>query len=1050
MTIEVGTLIDERYLILHELGSGGMGSVFCAFDSELQRQVALKIATNEVTDASKRAQLQKEGRILSDLRHENICKFYGLGQFSSGVPFMSMELLRGVTLRQKLDEQGPLPPLQCIDITIQICQALEAAHEHGIVHRDIKPSNIFLIDDSCVKVVDFGIARLLNKDQQATTTAAGTIVGSLFYMSPEQCLARKVDTRADIYSTGCLLYELCTGSMPFNCDNPVGLIHKHVNEDPPLIRVSRNSSTEDRRLTTGLNSIISKALMKSPDERYQTMSAFQSDLHLLKSDLLPVPPVRNRSTIKQRSTVVLTLLFALAPCVLFMVAFFNGRIFAPRVNAVPRVQPKGVQPKGLGIGAQIHALRSQELSAANLDAWRNLWQQLERSSDPHPQHIRDTATALNKILFDTGGDHAVLANLNKMEPVIKRTANVDLLGSFNLWKSLALLGTGNFEEARKIASSELKLLSFIWPETTDYASFSCVVLKATRELQQQPQLPDLQPLFAELIEHDCYYEYRELAPPFAYFYCRDAQSEERLYRSSLEFLRKSPSQAQIFPFVTSWAAELHDLGRDDLACKRLADCFNSAAPQPPGTILHVATMLCDYHHPINAKLALEVLIQRPDFHETDPLFKYSAYALLARTLLDLNEIKAAQVALAQAWTYSAVMDRNGMLLTAKACAASGLPKQAQQFIARFIETQGNKLSGEQIVELYNEVSLCLRRSLLPEGREYLMSFCHDLLEKQHDSYALAQLKVIEARDCEQHCRYEQALKLLSSALPELNSRKNQTLVATYITLANCYACTGHPDQCDQSLQTALALARSIGFGITTDSLASAAEISLNGNNLARVDYYLHELVEHDKLRTTSWLNSTSRASAVYMRAGKYDKSLAILQTVPKSLLSTQNPGDADLLHAQSVAYSQYGHTYLRLNQYQRAYEMFRQTHEIAQRNQRLCSLESLCEMMNCLDRIPGTDAKIEQHLNEGHQYIKSTRKIAPQSLVHFGMCEARFFRRTRNEKDELAALDRAVRLACDEKPPNAPLFLSEAEAMYRALGHVEQAEFCRGKKESLL
>lgn len=277
---DIGTVIDERYELIAHIGDGGMGSVFKAREAELDRQVAIKIIRPELLrDSESQARFQREWQMMSNLVHPNIVALYRFGVWQDKWSYFAMEYLEGESLRERIDKSGALPLDLFFKIADQICLALQAAHNSGIVHRDLKPGNVMMTDHpspNTVKIVDFGIAGF--SDQSAATqrlTQTGELVGSVHYMSPEQCKGAPTDARSDIYSTGCLFYELLSGKIPLQADNPIALIQKHLVEYPDEI------TGKEVALPEGLNNVVFKAIAKDPQDRYQTMDELRDDLALV-------------------------------------------------------------------------------------------------------------------------------------------------------------------------------------------------------------------------------------------------------------------------------------------------------------------------------------------------------------------------------------------------------------------------------------------------------------------------------------------------------------------------------------------------------------------------------------------------------------------------------------------------------------------------------------------------------------------------------------------------------------------------------------------------
>jgi serine/threonine-protein kinase len=260
-----------RYLIQSELGRGAMGVVYKATDTVLERVVAVKTVNMALErDGAERyeARFYQEARAAGGLNHPNIVTVYDVGK-AGDVAYMAMEFIEGDELRTLIGEGRPLPVSQAVSIAAQVAEGLAYAHQHGVVHRDIKPANIMVTRASPVKITDFGIARMR---ASGDLTQTGMMLGSPKYMSPEQVIGKRADHRSDIFSLGVILYEMLTGSTPFNGDNVTALMYQIVNFAPPA------PSTTNAAIPELLDYIVAKMLAKALEERYQSADDLARDL----------------------------------------------------------------------------------------------------------------------------------------------------------------------------------------------------------------------------------------------------------------------------------------------------------------------------------------------------------------------------------------------------------------------------------------------------------------------------------------------------------------------------------------------------------------------------------------------------------------------------------------------------------------------------------------------------------------------------------------------------------------------------------------------------
>ena len=266
--LEPGSMIG-RYLTLSRVGVGGMGVVYRAHDTELNRTVALKVLPPHLckhTEYLKR--FRTEAQAQARLNSPHIITLHELMEHSAG-EILVLEYVEGETLESRLRHYGPMPAPEAIRIFDQALRGVEHVHQMGVVHRDLKPSNIFITRDGIIKLMDFGVARLLDNHDPSQK---GVMVGTLLYISPEQINGRETDCRSDVYTLGVSLFEAVTGRLPFERRSDYGLMHAHVQENPP------SPKEFQRRLPRELEAVILKAMEKDPDRRFQTAAEFRSAL----------------------------------------------------------------------------------------------------------------------------------------------------------------------------------------------------------------------------------------------------------------------------------------------------------------------------------------------------------------------------------------------------------------------------------------------------------------------------------------------------------------------------------------------------------------------------------------------------------------------------------------------------------------------------------------------------------------------------------------------------------------------------------------------------
>lgn len=273
--IEKGQKINDRYEVIKSIGEGGMANVYLAYDTILDRRVAIKVLRGDLSNDEKFVRrFQREALSASSLSHPNIVEMYDVGE-DNGIYYIVMEYIEGVTLKQLIKKRGALTLSEAIDIMLQITDGISQAHDSYIIHRDLKPQNIMIKEDGTIKITDFGIAMALNSTQ---LTQTNSVMGSVHYLPPEQASGKGSTIRSDIYSMGILFYEILTGSLPFKGDNAVEIALKQMRDEIPSVR------KKNPAIPQSVENVIIKATAKNPKNRYSDAKEMHADLLTVLND----------------------------------------------------------------------------------------------------------------------------------------------------------------------------------------------------------------------------------------------------------------------------------------------------------------------------------------------------------------------------------------------------------------------------------------------------------------------------------------------------------------------------------------------------------------------------------------------------------------------------------------------------------------------------------------------------------------------------------------------------------------------------------------------
>jgi tRNA A-37 threonylcarbamoyl transferase component Bud32 len=299
MASPVGTLLSNRYRLDAQVGTGGMSTVYRAFDTVLERQVAIKLMHREIAgDSDQLERFRREARAVAQLNHPHVVGVIDADEESEdggfATPYIVLEYVEGETLKQRIRRNGRLPIAEALAYSIEIARALGAAHERHIVHRDVKPQNVLIDEEGAAKVTDFGIARTLHQDG---LTADGRVLGTTDYVSPEQALGHAVSGQSDLYSLGVVLFEMLTGEVPFKGENQIAVAMKHVREQLPDVQIRRPE------VSAALAAVLDRATDKELDRRYPDAHAMIADLE----DVLAIETSRTGQVTGEATTVLRSL-----------------------------------------------------------------------------------------------------------------------------------------------------------------------------------------------------------------------------------------------------------------------------------------------------------------------------------------------------------------------------------------------------------------------------------------------------------------------------------------------------------------------------------------------------------------------------------------------------------------------------------------------------------------------------------------------------------------------------------------------------------------------
>jgi serine/threonine protein kinase/Leucine-rich repeat (LRR) protein len=406
---KAGTMLGGKYELVEEVGTGGMGVIFKARQPTSDKVFAIKMMHTHRLAEQGLLRFQKEAQAGLSLKHPNVIGTHDFGLTEQGQPYMVMDYVEGITLADLIEKGGPMSVDKSVKVASQICQGIKHAHEKGILHRDLKSSNVMLINPGSENpqavVLDFGMAKILDPDQNASNskqlTKTGEVFGSPMYMSPEQCMGKKLDQRSDIYSFGCVLFEMLTGNPPLLGDSIVETVFKQVNEAPPTLREGGHG----KKFPPGLEALVARCLAKNADDRFQSMADIEKALKVWNKQTFFTTGKKAaeggggqaaslKSSMTSAPVVIGSIVCFVIVCIvaIFMAA---RSFFAPIETVKPVTQPE--------------VLFEPEKQSPLLDASKQ-YAKVRIASDPHATHLY-----MNGNPFFSDNDMRGVADMHELE-----------------------------------------------------------------------------------------------------------------------------------------------------------------------------------------------------------------------------------------------------------------------------------------------------------------------------------------------------------------------------------------------------------------------------------------------------------------------------------------------------------------------------------------------------------------------------------------------------------------------------------------------------------
>ncbi|MBY0547391.1 MAG: protein kinase [Candidatus Obscuribacterales bacterium] len=972
-----GKLIDDRYQIIRRLGEGGMGTVYLASESELNRIVAIKMLHHGLlADEEHRARFEREGKVLSSLLHPNILKFYRFGLYQNQQPYIVMEYLEGHTLTEFM-ESG-FPGLDtCLHIAIQITDGLHFAHNHQIVHRDIKPPNVFIQDNALVKLVDFGLARVVDGSRRQNLTQTGALIGSVFYMSPEQCVGKPADSRSDIYSLGCLLFEMFAGQAPFTADNPVGLMHLHANAPIPTIVESPNTRGLDKDVVQVLDSILSKCMAKNPDERYQDMLALQTDLKLLQQGRIAeivqhdIQAERRKHQGKFSTTIAIVL--ACAALSLVAAPTVRNRLLSPAPSVPGSTQESSAHP--LSFHAKVQSMTRMAAGEKRLRTAILLAKESQRQGLVPPIEIRHVYFTIADDGRSFLTSQELLQHLETgLLTLRKAGADPHLLSLMYDKKAQVLNRKEEYDQAIEAAKTALSLLkkSDCTDEELEASSWSTICdaerLKGNNLAKAAPQL---EALLNQLKEKDYFAAYVKLAPNLAFIYALDKQTEaeEKLFKHTLSFMADRPAQLQL-ELMQAWLAKLQLLTQGHIMPVRMNMWLERIKPtlseQDFTAIAVDATNTFLVYGFFGNALETLRLTRCPDTTKGGDLHIAKNYQICkARTLLwtgnKTEGIKEIDKVLRSHPNTNGSGPEQALPNLAAACWRSDLPEYVDPLLNQFerLARKNPRLTPKSILFDYDLVLNSIPPARRPEIGAKLMERVENLIKQKTGSIprtAQAQIAVKRARFFAQRDQFETGLAAIEPFLKDKQELSDDDLRELHLLGAQLLFSCNRDTEANRQVELYLLSGDTNKTPIVDLYMPLIDMYDLTGKYDKAESYAKRALAQAPDQNIK--LSLVGKLSTVYLNEGKPELAVALLAP-----LSPPKPSSIQT-YVELAAWQGYQLCYLTALRRQgnpvAAYKQAESAVRLMKRDPRAASVRPVLEMLTCICEEKSSLAKAER------------------------------------------------------------------------------------------